>query len=471
MHGRQQNVDVQGDLDVLEPPSKKPKLETPPLDLLSSPPFRISPPTADSQLSTPGALLLPSSAGATTPMDAATCDWADNLLATAHRPTPHTRADPKLTSACRLKPRAESKPSPVAFRLGNPGSSGFASPPNRFVASVSKGSHLSRLGCASPAAGVTGPCARQGSNPFASPVIGAQGNMKQPLPQGFSAQPQHSGCAPLPLKVRSIPMQPLKPQTALISPSLGLQSPSCRTRAGPGMTPVLPGQGIARQPCLQGLTSSHLGRDILSSGVSLVSAPSVPPHPAGSKQQMTITTGMSHGVGSSRPPHSIPQSLIPKATSSAGIAGSMPDRGFLSATAPLTTSKMGPSAARLDASVFSAPASASVQHMAKSIMAPLTSSVAPSHGPHMPSSAASFMDSVAAFTEGFALTHTEPGILGEPWSMSSKLDLLGSAFAKDAFEIIQLESGMHSEISDESSEQMWKIPAEMLISDTDDLVY
>ena len=128
---------------------------------------------------------------------------------------------------------------------------------------------------------------------------------------------------------------------------------------------------------------------------------------------------------------------------------------------------MGATAAGLSASVLSAPAS--VQSMAKSIMALPAGIVPTSHGPHMPSNAASFMDSVAAFTEGFALTHTEP--LGEPWMAGSKSELQGNAFAKDAFEIIQLESGMHLDISDESSEQMWKIPAEMLVSDTDDLMY
>ena len=481
---------AQGDMDVLEPPCKKPKLETPPLDLLSSPPFRISPPSADSHMSTPSALLLPPSAGANTPMDAATCDWADNLLATAHRPTPTARGDPKLTSVSSLKPRAESKPSPVAFRLGNPGSSGFLSPPNRVMASVSKGSQLSRLGCTSPAGGVTGNPARGCNNPFASPGIGVQGAVKQPLPQGFSAHPQGSNNVPLPQKIRGIPMQPLKPQSAPASSSLGLQSPSFRTRTGPGAAPRMHGQGIAKQPGLQGLSTSHLSRDILSSTVSLVSAPSTLLPPAGSKQQTTVTTGMFHGLGSRRPPHSIPQSLFPKiihpavsagSAPTAGIAdvagmagtaataGSLPDSGFLAGTASLPASKIGPTSAGLGASVFSVPAS--MQHMAKSIMALPTGVVPTPHASHMPSSAASFMDSVAAFTEGFALTHNEPGALGEPWTMGSKSDLQGNAFAKDAFEIIQLESGMHSDISDESSEQMWKIPAEMLVSDTDDLLY
>ena len=468
-----QVVHVQGDLDVLEPPSKKAKLETPPLDLLSSPPFRISPKTADSHLSTPSALLFPPSAGANTPMDAATCDWADNLLATAHRLTPTARGDLKLASVSCLKPRAESKPSPVAFRLGNPGSSGFVSPPNRVMASVSKGSQLSRLGGASPAGGVTGTPTKGAANPFASPVVGVQGAVKQPLPQGTSAQPQDSAHAPLPQKIRGIPMQPLKPQTAPASSALKLQSPCFRTKTGPGTAPGLHGQGIARQPCLQGLTTSHLSRDVLSSTVSLVSAPSALPHLAGSKQQTTVTTGVPPGLGSRRPLHSIPQSLFPKTVHSAGTAataGNMSDRGFLSGTASLPASKMGPTAAGLSsASVFSPPAS--MQSMAKSIMALPTGIVPPSHGPHMPSSAASFMDSVAAFTEGFALTHTEPGTLSEPWTISSKSELQGNAFAMDAFEIIQLEAVMHPDISDESSEQMWKIPAEMLVSDTDDLVY
>ena len=463
---------VQGDLDVLEPPAKKLKLETPPLDLLSSPPFRIRPPTADSHLSTPSALLLPPSAGANTPMDAATCDWADNLLATAHRPTPTARDDPKVSSVSCLKPRAESKPSPVAFRLSNSGNSGFLSPPSRVMASVSKGgSQLSRLGGASPAGGVRRTPGMGPTNPFTSPVMGVQGVVKQPLPQGPPAQRDDSSSAPLPQKIRRIPMQPLKPQSDPTSSSLGVQSPSFRNRAGTGTALGLPGQGIARQPCPQGLATSHLSRDILSSTVSLVNAPSALPHPAGSKQQTTVTTGMSHGLGSRRPPHSVSQCLFSRTIHSAGtagIAGSVPDRGFQSGHACLSASKMGFTAAGPSAAVFSTPAS--VQSMARSIMALPTGIVPTSPGSHMPSSAASFMDSVAAFTEGFALTHTEPGALGEPWMGGSTRLEQGSAFAEDAFEIIQLESGMHSDISDESSEQMWKIPAEMLVSDTDDLL-
>ena len=80
------------------------------------------------------------------------------------------------------------------------------------------------------------------------------------------------------------------------------------------------------------------------------------------------------------------------------------------------------------------------------------------------------MDSVAAFTEGFALTHSESDTLGG-CTFGSKADLHRNTFAKDAFEIMQLEAGVSSDISDDSSEQMWKIPAEMLVSDTDDLRY
>ena len=469
-------VAVQGDLDVLEPPPcKKPKLEIPPLDLLSSPPFRVSPPTADSHLSTPSALLPPPSASTNTPMDAATCDWADNLLATAHRPTPTARVEAKLTSVSCLKPGADAKPSPVAFRLGNPGSSGFLSPPNRFLASVSKGSHPSRLGFASPSGGSNATPARGSINPFASPQVGSaaiQGAFRQPLQQGASTRSQGQGQFP-PQKIRGIPMQPLRPQNAPAPPSLGMQSPSFRTRAGPGPVPVLPSQDISRQPCLQG--PPQLSMNTLSNTVSLVTAQSALTNPASSRQQFTVTTGASNSQGISRPPHSITQSLFGKPASAVTIAGSFPSKvsppepasgGSAQSSFPATTAataatgRLGPSTGM--------PAFPS--GIAKSIMALPTGVLPVSHGAQMPSRTPSFMDSVAAFTEGFALTHTEPGTLGD-WALGSKTELHGTGFAKDALEMFQLEAGMNSDISDDSLEQMWKIPAEMLVSDTDDLGY
>lgn len=111
----------------------------------------------------------------------------------------------------------------------------------------------------------------------------------------------------------------------------------------------------------------------------------------------------------------------------------------------------------------------SVHDMAKSIFALPTGNMAASQEQQMPSSASSFMDSVATFTEGFALTHSEPEAMSD-WAMGGKADLHASVFAQDAFEIIQLESAVHSDLSADISDQSWKIPAEMLITDTDDFV-
>lgn len=443
-------VCVQGDLGVLEPPSKRLKLDIPPLDLLSSP---LSSCTAHSDLSTPSALLPPSSAGVTTPMDAATCDWADNLLATAHRPTPCARGDPKPNSVSCLKPGTESKPSPVAFRLSNPGNLGLFSPPNRVMAGVSKVAQLSRLGGDSPSA-----------NPLVSPVTGAQGSFKQPLPQGTCAQAGDLTTAPLPLKVRAIPMQPLRPQSVPRSSSAGLQSPSYRIKAAPGAAPLLPGQGISSQPCHANFCPL-LSNDMLSGTVNLVAARSGLPHSADARQH-TITTGISRGIGSTRPSHSISHSLFPMpvtTASPAGTAGMLSDTGFVPQAAAPSPCMMGPIATGLSASVLSP---ASVQDMARSIMA-LPTEVVPVKP--MPSSAAGFMDSATAFTEGFALTHSEPETMGD-WTMGCKADLHANAFAQDAFGIIQLASGMTSGFGDDSSDQSWKIPAEMLVSDTDEFV-
>lgn len=56
--------------------------------------------------------------------------------------------------------------------------------------------------------------------------------------------------------------------------------------------------GIARQPYLQGLTSSRRGRGILSSTVSLLSAPSMAPHLAGSMQQTVLQSDIAYNAGS-----------------------------------------------------------------------------------------------------------------------------------------------------------------------------
>lgn len=448
---KQGYVCVQGGLDVLEPPSKRLKLDLPPLDLLSSPLTSL---TAASNLSTPSALLPPPSAGVSTPMDPATCDWADNLLATAHRPTPPARGDPKPTSVSCLKPGAESKPSPVAFKLSNPGSLGVFSSPNRAMAGVSKGAQPSRLGCDSPSA-----------NPRASPVTGVQGSFKQPLPQDVSAQAGNLTTAPLPLKVRAIPMQPLRPQNVPMSSSLEFQSPSYRTRAASGTAPMLPGQGTASQPC-RPTFCPLLSNDMLSGTVNVVAAHSGLPHSADARQH-TITTGISRSIGSTRQSHSTTYSLFPKPVTTAGTAGMLSDTGFLSQAAAPSPCMMGPTANGLSASVLSP---ASVQDMARSIMALPTEMAPTPQEQQMPSIAAGFKDSVTAFTEGFALTHSEPETMGD-WTMGRRADLHANAFAQDTFEIIQLESGMTSGFSDQSSDQSWNIPAEMLVSETDDFMF
>ena len=406
-------------------------------------------------------------------MDAATCDWADNLLATAHRLTPTARIEAKLTSVSCLKPGAEAKSSPVAFSLGNPGSSGFMSPPNRFLASVSKGSHPSRLGLASPLGGSAATPARGSVNPLASPQIGSaamQGTFRQPLPQDTSTHFEGQDRVPLPQKIRGIPMQPLRPQTAPALPSLGMQSPSFRTRAAPGPAPVLPSQGVSRQPCLQGVFP-QLSGNTLSNTASLVTAQSALTYPASSRQQFTITTGAS-SLGVSRPPHSITQSLFGKPVSTATIPSSLPTKVSLPEFTSMGSGQSSFTAAAAAAATTGLGASAELpafsSSVAKSIMALPTGIVPVCPGGHMPIRTPTFMDSVAAFTEGFALTHSEPGSLGD-WALGSKTELHQTGFAKDALEMFRLEAGMNSDISDDASEQMWKIPAEMLVGDTDDL--
>jgi len=442
---------LQEDLDILEPPTKKLKLEISPLDLLSSPPFRPIP-LSDSTLSTPSALLPTPSVQAHTPADAATCDWADNLLATAHRPTPTARGEgSKLTSVSCLKARFEAKSSPVAFRKANPTSLGLVSPPARLVSSVSKGPNPSRLGLTSPPGGFT--AANPKGNPFASPPLSGiahlstQGFAKQPYsqgtpshlqskPQGFSVQAQKpQGMQPP--KVRSIPMQPLKAQTGPAPLPLGCQSPS--VRAAPRAA-VMSGQGIPRQPYAQGHAMQPLSYG-LSSG-----KPGFDMTQSSAKLQCTVTTGLPSS--SAAPVHSTSQALfaqtdarlgepIPVSHAKIGFPGAL---GF--STAP------GPFAAQ--GSLAKPPqllgSTAEMSHE----RADLSSS--------MPS----FMDSVAAFTEGFTLPHGTDGL--DDWGLTTDLRHHKSSGAVEAFDIVQYESGLSaSDLSDDTSEQMWKVPEDMLM--------
>ncbi|KAA6421467.1 MAG: hypothetical protein FRX49_08411 [Trebouxia sp. A1-2] len=441
---------LQEDLDTLEPPSKKLKLEISPLDLLSSPPF-CPIPLSDCTLSTPSALLPNPSIQANTPADAATCDWADNLLATAHRPTPTARAEDKLTSVTCLKARFEAKSSPVAFRKANPTSLGLVSPPARLVSSVSKGPNPSRLGLNSPLGGFA--AANSKGNPFASPPLNgiahpsAHGSAKQPYsqgtsshsqskPQGFSLQSQKPQDMQPP-KVRSIPMQPLKAQTSPAPLRLGCQSPS--VRAAPRAA-VMSGQGIPRQPYAQGqamqplsygLSSSKPGFDMMQSNVKL---------------QCTVTTGLpSSGTV---PLHSTSQPLFTQTDARLGepVPLCNAKTGFLSASGFSTA--LGPFAAQGSAAkapqLFGSTAEMSHERA------------------HLSSGMPSFMDSVAAFTEGFTLPHSTDGL--DDWGLTTDLRHHKTSDAVETFEIVQYESALSaSDLSDDTSEQMWKVSEDVLM--------
>ncbi|KAL0042832.1 hypothetical protein WJX79_001063 [Trebouxia sp. C0005] len=341
--------DLKEDLDTLEPPSKKLKLEISPLDLLSSPPF-CPIPLSDCTLSTPSALLPNPSIQANTPADAATCDWADNLLATAHRPTPTARAEDKLTSVTCLKARFEAKSSPVAFRKANPTSLGLVSPPARLVSSVSKGPNPSRLGLNSPLGGFA--AANSKGNPFASPPLNgiahpsAHGSAKQPYSQGTSS---HSQSKPQGFSLQSQKPQDMQPPKT--DARLGEPVPLCNAKTG-----FLSASGF----------STALGP--FAAQGSAAKAP----------QLFGSTAEMSH------------------------------ERAHLSSGMP------------------------------------------------------SFMDSVAAFTEGFTLPHSTDGL--DDWGLTTDLRHHKTSDAVETFEIVQYESALSaSDLSDDTSEQMWKVSEDVLM--------
>lgn len=105
---------LQDDLDVTEPSSKKAKLTIPALDLFSPPVSRNG---SESVTSTPSALLPVPVPHPNTPLDPATCMWADACLATAHRPTPAVGRTLNLThpsSLSNARPKSASRSSSKA---------------------------------------------------------------------------------------------------------------------------------------------------------------------------------------------------------------------------------------------------------------------------------------------------------------------------------------------------------------------
>ena len=347
-----------------------------------------------------------------------------------------------------LKARFEAKSSPVAFRKANPTSLELVSPPARLVSSVSKGPNPSRLGLTSPPGGFT--AANPKGNPFASPPLNgfalpsSQGSAKEPYSQGFSVQAQKpQGMQPP--KVRSIPMQPLKAQTGPAPLRLGCQSPS--VRAAPEAA-VMSGQGIPRQPYAQGHAVQPLSHGLSSS------KPGFDMTQSSAKPQCTVTTGLPSS--SAVPVHSTSQALftqtdtrlrepIPLSDTKTGILGAS---GFSTA--------LGPFAAQ--GSLAKPPQ-----------LLGSTAEVSYQRG-HPSSSMPSFMDSVAAFTEGFTLPHSTDGL--DDWGLTADLRHHKTSGAVGAFEIVQYESGLSaSDLSDDTSEQMWMVPEDMLMDSPGALQY
>ena len=233
-------------------------------------------------------------------------------------------------------------------------------------------------------------------------------------------------------------MQPLKAQTGPAPLRLGCQSPS--VRAAPGAA-VVSGQGIPRQPYAQGhavqplsygLSSSKPGFDMMQSNA---------------KPQCTVTTGLPSG--SAAPLHSTSQALFTQTDARLGEP------------IPLSNAKTG----FLGASGFStAPGPLAAQGSLAKPPQLLGSTAEMSHErAQLSSSMPSFMDSVAAFTEGFTLSHSTDGL--DDWGLTTDLRHHKSSGAVEAFEIVQYQSGLisASDLSDDTSEQMWKISEDMLM--------
>jgi hypothetical protein len=232
-------------------------------------------------------------------------------------------------------------------------------------------------------------------------------------------------------------MQPLKAQTGPAPLRLGCQSPS--VRAAPGAA-VGFGQGIPRQPYAQGHAVQPLSYGLSSS------KPGFDRMQSNAKPQCTVTTGLPSSSAVSV--HSTSQALFAQtdARLREPISLSNAKTGFLGASGFSTA--LGPFAAQ--------------NSLAKPLQL-LGSTADMSHErAHLSSSMPSFMDSVAAFTEGFTLTHSTDGL--DDWGLTTDLRHHKSSGAVEAFEIVQYELGLSaSELSDDTSEQIWKVPEDMLM--------
>ncbi len=200
------------------------------------------------------------------------------------------------------------------------------------------------------------------------------------------------------------------------------------------------GQGIPRQPYAQGhavqplsygLSSSKPGFDMMQSSA---------------KPQRTVTTGLPNS--GAVPVHSTSQALFAQTDAS------------LMEPNPLSNARTG----FLGASGFNtAPGPFAAQGSLAKHPQLLGSTAEMLHErADLSSSMPSFLDSVAAFTEGFTLPHGTDGL--DDWGLSTDVRHHKTPGAVEAFEIVQYESGLSaSDLSDDTSEQMWKVSEDMLL--------
>lgn len=255
-------------------------------------------------------------------------------------------------------------------------------------------------------------------------------------------------------------MQPLKVQKSPAPLPLGLQSPSVRAA-------MPPSQGTSRQPYAQGGTTQSLSYKQPSEHTRFDNAQSMLPTVGGSsmKPQCTVTTGMPFSSSSSSlSAHSVPQAPFSQSDATGhGFLGTQKLQETVAPVASVTTGVLSMSGLGHVAGAF-APQSSSVKPVTQ---LPLGAVDMPHGGGHIPS----FMDSVAAFAEGFALSHCTETESLNGWGFGNELNHK-HACTVDAAEIAHYESGLNaSDLSDETSEQIWRVPEDMLLDSTSVLEY
>ena len=241
-------------------------------------------------------------------------------------------------------------------------------------------------------------------------------------------------------------MQPLKAQTGPAAMPLGCQSPSARAAPPAAM---MYSQGIPRRPSAQGPAVQPLSYALPSSKPTLDLARSrlMTAGVLDLKHQYTITTGMSNSSNSALPVRSASQAPLVQMDSTG------------KGTLPLARAQ----AETWNAAGYDTASKAFAPQLCQTAL-PVHFSAGNADVPLGMSQMPSFMDSVAAFTEGFALTHgAMTDGLGE-WGFGTELSHDKSTCTVEAHEIAHYESGLTaSDLSGETSEQVWNIPEDMLV--------